>query len=394
MKRRFDWIVLNKPIANPAFLDLTEPSLSVRADRLSPRRVVPSQIVSMEQNMISKQNSRIGILLAAGLASLALGGCSSTSSGGGGTGGSLGSSGAHATGGSVSSSGSSAGGAIGTGGTSSSAGAATGGATVSGGSGNQAGGSGGMSTSTGGMSTGGMSTGSGGMSTGGGGAGKGGTGSGGALAMGGASTGGQTSGTCQKGQVKPAEVVIMGESFYAIDPKYIEKRIESNAQKAGSLGANATYRNVAVSGQNMNYIATTEWTAATQGGASVKFVIMDGGGIDCLSGGSTCSTCASTFKTLLGKMATAGVQDVLYTRYPEPGAPPGSNASLKACLDSTMPSMQTTCEGSTSPRCHWLDLRPVWVAGDTTDGLHPTTSGGDHVGDLIWSEMVKLCLAQ
>jgi len=347
--------------------------------------------------MISKQNSRIGILLAAGLASLGLGGCSSTSSGGGGTGGSLGSSGAHATGGSVSSSGSSAGGAIGTGGTSSSAGAATGGATVSGGSGNQAGGSGGMSTGSGGMSTGSGGMSIGGMSTGGGGAGKGGMGNGGAMAMGGASTGGaggQTSGTCQKGQVKPAEVVIMGESFYAIDPKYIEKRIESNAQKAGSLGANATYRNVAVSGQNMNYIATTEWTAATQGGASVKFVIMDGGGIDCLSGGSTCSTCASTFKTLLGKMATAGVQDVLYTRYPEPGAPPGSNASLKACLDSTMPSMQTTCEGSTSPRCHWLDLRPVWVAGDTTDGLHPTTSGGDHVGDLIWSEMVKLCLAQ
>jgi hypothetical protein len=152
---------------------------------------------------------------------------------------------------------------------------------------------------------------------------------------------------------------------------------------------------VAVSGQNMNYIATTEWTAATQGGASVKFVLMDGGGIDCLSGGgATCSTCSSTFKTLLGKMATAGVQDVIYTRYPEPGNPPGSNASLKACLDSTMPTMQTTCEGSTSPRCHWVDLRPVWKDGDTTDGLHPTQSGGEHVGDLIWSEMVKLCLAQ
>jgi hypothetical protein len=186
----------------------------------------------------------------------------------------------------------------------------------------------------------------------------------------------------------------MGESFYAIDPKYNQKRIEENARKAGSLGANESYRNVAVSGQNMNYIATTEWTEATKGGASVKFVIMDGGGIDCLSGGSTCATCKDTFKTLLGKMATAGVQDVIYTRYPEPGAPPGSNATLKACLDSTMPGMQTTCEGSTAPRCHWVDLRPVFVAGDTTDGLHPTESGGQHVGDLIWSEMVKLCLAQ
>lgn len=219
-------------------------------------------------------------------------------------------------------------------------------------------------------------------------------GSGAGHAGGTASGGSSGTGTCQKGQIKPAEVVIMGESFYAIDPQYIQKRIQDDARKAGSLGASDSYRNVAVSGQNMNYIATTEWTAATQGGASVKFVIMDGGGIDCLTGGSTCSTCSSTFATLLGKMAAAGVQDVMYTRYPEPGAPPGSNASLKACLDSTMPGMQTTCEGSTSPRCHWVDLRPVFVAGDTTDGLHPTESGGEHVGDLIWSEMVKDCLAQ
>lgn len=185
----------------------------------------------------------------------------------------------------------------------------------------------------------------------------------------------------------------MGESFYAIAPQYIQNRIQDNARKAGSLGASETYRNVAVSGQNMNYIATTEWNAATQGGASVKFVIMDGGGIDCLSG-SSCPTCASTFTTLLGKMATAGVKDVIYTRYPEPGAPPGSNASLKACLDQTMPNMQTVCEGSTSPKCHWVDLRPVWKTGDTTDGLHPTQSGGEHVGDLLWSEMVKGCFAQ
>ena len=108
-----------------------------------------------------------------------------------------------------------------------------------------------------------------------------------------------------------------------------------------------------------------------------KWIIMDGGGIDCLSsGGSKCSTCANTFKTLLGKMGTAGVKEVIYTRYPEPGSPPGSNASLKACLDGTMPMMQTTCEGLTSPKCHWVDLRPVWQTGDVlSDGLHPTPVG-------------------
>jgi hypothetical protein len=328
--------------------------------------------------MISRQKSRLGILLAAELA--IVGGCSSSTPNDGGTAGTSSSAGAPTMGGSVGTSGSSAGVTNGIAGTSPTGGAVNGGA-----GGPQTAGTGGMIMGSGGAAgKGGMPSGGGTTTTGGSG------GSGGALTQGG--TGGAPSGTCQKGQVKAAEVVIMGESFYAIAPQYNQKRIEENARKAGVLGANESYRNVAVSGQNMNYIATTEWTAATQGGASVKFVIMDGGGIDCLGGG--CASCSSTFKTLLEKMGAAGVKDVLYTRYPEPGAPPGSNASLKACLDSTMPGMETTCAASTSPRCHWVDLRPVFVAGDTTDGLHPTQSGGNHVGDLIWSEMVKNCLAQ
>jgi hypothetical protein len=329
--------------------------------------------------MISKQSNRLGILLAAEL--VILGGCSTASHDDGGSAGNAGSGGAPTTAGSVGTSGSSSGGATNptTAGTSPTGGAPA----AAGATGAQAGGTGGMIMASGGAGKGG--TASGGTSA---------TGGAGGMPMASGGSGGKASGTCQKGLVKPAEVVIMGESFYAIAPQYNQKRIEDDARKAGSLGANESYRNVAVSGQNMNYIATTEWTAATQGGASVKFVIMDGGGIDCLTGGSTCSTCASTFKTLLDKMGAAGVQDVMYTRYPEPGAPPGSNTTLKACLDSTMPGMETTCAASTSPRCHWVDLRPVFVSGDTTDGLHPTQSGGEHVGDLIWSEMVKDCLAQ
>jgi hypothetical protein len=245
---------------------------------------------------------------------------------------------------------------------------------------------------------GGMISGSGGMAPGTGGAAKGGADGGSQGGSVGSIDGGPvvgssggSSGGCQKGQIKPSEVVFMGESFYAMDPQYNEKRVESDAQAANALAAGAKYRNVAVSGQTMNYVATTEWPAATQGGA-VKVVIMDGGGIDCMT--SSCSTCPGDFTTLLGKMATAGVQDVIYTRYPEPGAPPGSNTTLKGNLDILMPKMQAVCTATTSPRCHWLDLRPVWVTGDTTDGLHPTQSGGNHVGDAIWGEMVKDCIAQ
>jgi hypothetical protein len=323
---------------------------------------------------------------------------SAGTTGGGGAVGSGGTVGSAGNGGAAGSTGSGHGGATGTGGTAGS-GNNSGSAGDSGSAGN-GGAAGSAGPGTGGDGAGGVtgSGGSGGM-TGGGGRGGGAGGRGGAAGTGTAGTGGSIgsggSGACQKGQTKGSDVAVLGESFYAISPQYIVNRIQDNARKAGSLGASDTYHNVAVSGQNMNYIATTEWTAATQGGAMPKWIIMDGGGIDCLSGGSSaCSTCASTFKTLLGKMGTAGVKEVIYTRYPEPGNPPGSNTTLKSCLDATMPMMQTQCEGSTSPKCHWVDLRPVWVNGDTTDGLHPTQSGGNHVGDLIWSEMMKECFAQ
>lgn len=365
--------------------------------------------------MISKQTSRLAVLLAVGLVSPSLGGCSGATNGGPGTGGessggTTGSGGTASTGGKSGSGGTSAsGGTVGSGGVAATGGVVGSGGKVGTGSGGTVGTGGNSSTGgapngggTGGAAGGHVEASGGAIGAGSGGAAGGKVGGGGHVGSGGAAggspgttgTGGSSSpGTCQKGQVKATEIVIMGESFYAIDPQYIQNRIQDDARKAGSLGASDKYHNVAVSGQNMNYIATTEWTAATQGGVSVKQVIMDGGGIDCLSG-SSCPTCSSTFKTLLGKMGTAGVQDVIYTRYPEPGAPPGSNTSLKACLDMTMPGMQTTCEGSTSPRCHFLDLRPVWKDGDTTDGLHPTESGGEHVGDLIWSEMMKDCIGQ
>jgi hypothetical protein len=390
--------------------------------------------------MVSQQNRLIGTLLVFGLVGGGLAGCSSSSespggSGGGGnsssgsssststggssatggtvasggsvaSGGTKSSGGTQETGGTIATGGSNSGGTKATGGTSSSI-PATGGSSASstGTGGSTSSGAGGSSSGTGGSPMGGTSgTGNGGSTRGGATGGGGRTGTGGSTMSGtggttgsgtggttGSGTGGSTSSSgCVKGVVKAKDVVIMGESFYAMSPQYIQKRIESKAKAAGVIGSGDSYRNVAVSGQTMNYVATTEWNSVQS--SPPKVVIMDGGGIDCMS--SSCSSCPGDFKTLLGKMATAGVQDVIYTRYPEPGAPPGSNATLKGNLDILMPKMQPVCEGATGLKCHWVDLRPVWVTGDTTDGLHPTTSGGDHVGDLIWSEMVKDCIAQ
>jgi hypothetical protein len=119
---------------------------------------------------------------------------------------------------------------------------------------------------------------------------------------------------------------------------------------------------------------------------------MDGGGNDCMS--SPCDMCPATFETLLKKMADNKVESVISTRYPEPGNPPGSLTTLKSNLDILMPKMEAVCAKATAPKCHWVDLRPVWKDGDTSDGLHPTVSGGQHVGDAIWAKMVEQCIAQ
>jgi len=304
------------------------------------------------------------------------------------------------------------------GGTTGSGGIATGGAPGTGGAAGSGGGPGtgggigmdasrdiGAAGSTGGRGTGGAGTsgaGAGGSGTGGsgtGGSGTGGSGTGGSgtggSGTGGSGTGGSgTGGTtaCQTGLVTASQVVIMGESFYAIEPRYIATRLEADARNAGAIGPYDAYRNVAVSGQTLNSIATTEWTSAVSGG-TVKVVIMDGGAIDCMS--SSCPSCPDTFQTFLGKLATYGVQDVIYTRMPEPGDPPGSNLTLKSNFDILFPKMEVVCAAATGLRCHWVDLRPVWKDGDVLlDGLHPSQSGGDHVGDAIWAEMVKDCIAQ
>lgn len=381
--------------------------------------------------MASAQSRLLGVLLVSGFMSVGLVACSSdgsstgtpgsegtggTGSGGvapgsGGTGG-AGTGGVSGTGGTTSSGGAATGGTTastggqagstssgpGTGGTTSSGGKATGGAAGAG-TGGSAGGASGGSTAQGGNtgvagrtgmggSTGGPGGGAGGAGTGGRTGGQGGAAGSTGMGGGGGST---TPGECVKGGFKGSELVIFGESFYDWQPPYIKQRIEENARKAGSLGANDSYRQVAKAGQNMAYIANQEYTAAVNGGA-FKAVVMDGGGIDCMS--SSCPTCPDTFKGLLDKFVTQKVTQVIYTRYPEPGNPPGSDANLKKNLDALMPKMETVCKGYTGLKCYWVDLRPVWVNGDTTDGLHPTKSGGEHVGDAIWAEMVKQCMAQ
>ena len=224
-------------------------------------------------------------------------------------------------------------------------------------------------------------------------AGTGGTGSGTGGTTG---TGGGGSGTCTKGQTKGNQVAVIGESFIAATHG-ITQEIEKQAKANGSLGQSEHYVDNSVSGtllsgSDANAIPN-QYKKAAQGGM-IKYVLMDGGGNDCLqaNNGDAALTAA---QALFPNMAKDGVEKVVYFFYPDPL---GSFASgtLKTCLDALRPKMKALCDGLTAPKCYWMDLRTVWNGHSeyTSDGIHPTSAGSVATGDAIWDVMKTTCVAQ
>jgi hypothetical protein len=248
---------------------------------------------------------------------------------------------------------------------------------------------GGMVT-TGGM--GGMVTmgGRGGGGTAGSGEGAGMSGGGGAA---GATGGSGNPGECVKGATHGKDVAVIGESFIAASHQ-ITQQIETQAKAAGSLPQSEKYVDNSVSGTTLaNNQIPSQYTKAVQSSGTIKYVLMDGGGNDCLinnNGAAALTAATSLFQT----MATDKTEKVVYFFYPDPI---GSNfASLKSCLDTLRPQMKALCDGLTSPKCYWLDLRDTWNGHNeyTSDGIHPTTEGSKATGDAIWKVMVQNCVAQ
>ena len=207
-----------------------------------------------------------------------------------------------------------------------------------------------------------------------------------------ATTGGD--GTCEKGTTVGSEVLMIGESFIAFTHE-ITHEIERQARANGSLDEGESYRDNSVSGTTLagggNSIPNQYQNGVNAG--PVKYVLMDGGGNDCLQAMNPDGALAAA-ETLFENMAANGTEKVQYFFYPDPI---GSNFNgLKNCLDELRPQMQALCEGLTSPQCYWIDLRETWDGHPeyTDDGIHPTTAGSVATGQAIWAAMVDNCIAQ
>ena len=197
--------------------------------------------------------------------------------------------------------------------------------------------------------------------------------------------------------VKGNQVIVIGESFIALSHG-ITQDLQQLAINAGVLASGDSFIDNSVSGTQLSggispSIPTQYANGNTQ--KQVRWVIMDGGGNDCLNG--SCSTpptssctalqnAANAAKTLLAQMGSDGVIKVIYFFYPDPQQDLGG---LQAKLDVLRPMIQTIVTSSTKPVAYWLDLRPVFAGNYSTyiqsDGIHPTAAGCQATANAIWS---------
>jgi hypothetical protein len=261
--------------------------------------------------------------------------------------------------------------------------------------------------------------------------------------------------TCQKGQVKPSEVVMIGDSY--MDKSYgnVGANIVALAQKAGSLPTGAAYREYYLAGAAVyngsgqlnipyQYETMAKGDLAVQNPKDIKVVVMDGGGNDVLIDQQSCLTDANMaaqmadaacmkavsnavgrMKSLWQEMAADGVKQVVYYFYPHldpagggflplpsPGVnlidDYGANFYQEACCGSSFtPTTQTpTCTGNAPGlQCTYIDTRPAFTghsgaAGEPgpdyilSDHVHPNAMGSVVIANLTWNAMVENCVAQ
>ncbi len=201
-------------------------------------------------------------------------------------------------------------------------------------------------------------------------------------------------------QIKGSDVMIIGDSYFALSGEIV-RALEREARNAGVLGANDSFRNNPVSGATLanNGIPSQYKNGISSG--KVKYVIMDGGGNDCLQGYTPPPYNASTpfiknatdaVTELLKQMKADGVVKVFYLFYPNPN---GDLNGLKGKLDALRPIMQSTvANAAVKPETYFFDIRPTWDGHlseyTLPDGIHPTTAGSVATAQAMWAEMQKV----
>lgn len=205
---------------------------------------------------------------------------------------------------------------------------------------------------------------------------------------------------CERGLVVPNEVLIIGDSFFALTHQ-VTAYLEEAARQSGVLEPGERYRdnsrvvnNTLISDGILNQYLTA------RDDAEVRVVIMNGGGADavlaaCETIDASCPILASAVESAedtLAAMADNGVSSVVYAFYPE-----ARDDALRAKVDVLRPLIEQRCQAAPLD-CHWLDLRTTFEGnydaylGD--DGMMPSSAGAEASARAIWQLMRERCIAQ
>lgn len=202
-----------------------------------------------------------------------------------------------------------------------------------------------------------------------------------------------TPGECVKGTTAGNEVVFIGESFIALSS--IPEETAKLAIANGSLKQGEQYHDFSVSGTRMGDGAIPRQYTQAQAQHDIRFVLMNGGGNDCLQANDPNAPIPAAEK-LFQDMAADGVEKIVYFFYPD--AAGGFAGNLQPCLNEYRPKIKALCDGLTAPKCYWVDLAETeWKGNEaafTTDGIHPNAQGSVATAKAIWGAMVENCVAQ
>ncbi len=201
-----------------------------------------------------------------------------------------------------------------------------------------------------------------------------------------------TSFAADTGKITGSEVLVIGDSFLALSHD-ITTRLQQNARNDGVLGSTDSFRDLSVSGTLLSGGMSPTIPQQYQNGinaGTVKYVIMDGGGNDCLSG--SVDNAVTAARNLFQQMGNSGTVKVFYLFYPD--AQGGLSSTLNPKLNTLRPQIQSIVTSSTSPKGYFLDLRPTFDGKYSSyilsDGIHPTQAGSYAAADAIWAEMKKV----
>lgn len=205
---------------------------------------------------------------------------------------------------------------------------------------------------------------------------------------------------CQSSELSPAELVVLGDSLFELSG--FEQELTALARTNGALTIDERYRDYSSSA--MSFLADGPFSVGTQyttsqGEGAARVVVMNGGATDMLQNpclGALTSDCpevraaARGAELLFQRLASDGVEHVIYLWYPTPRA----NPMLQAGLETLRSLVQNACGKSLIP-CHWLELGPIFAGHDDylgPDGIVFSTAGARASADALWRLMEARCV--